>query len=326
MTMTKLNNYFLKLLAIGSIVFLYSCGEDDPVEVLAPSISITSSDFDDANSYTGEAGDMISATIDISADGGFNTLRITKSGGEPFDEIVETKTSGEDGPPTFEATFEYTLVEAEEGETVTFTIQVADDTDAGTTSTETLTVITEEPASPDARVYTTVLLSAPLGLPSSAKTFFSTSAGTTYSPSDVTDSSDPISASIDFGYYEGSSSGANLASPLSFDTNSNAGISAQTDSWGSLNDITFRTTTLTSAEFLEVVTFADIDAAYEAGTAPTDPANVSSLAVDDVIAFATDADKTGGSKKGLIQVIGITPGTGTSGQIELEVVVQEEAN
>ncbi len=280
--MKKLNNYLLRFLAIAGIVFLYSCGDDDPVTVGNPTISISSTDFDDTTlEATGQPGDVVTATITISAEGGFNTLRINKTGGEAFTEIVESKTVGEDGPATFTYNFTYTLVAEEVGVTVTFNIEAVDDTADGNRTTETLTVIT---TSPDARIYTTILLAPPLG-DKSAETFFSTNTGLKYTPAAVVASSDPLSADIDFGYYEGSVSGANLASPLSFDTNSNAGISAQTDSWGTLNDITFRETTLTDAEFLELTSFADIDAEYDLGTAPSDPSIVSGLAVGDVIAF-----------------------------------------
>lgn len=327
MTMTKLNNYFLRFLAISGILFLYSCGDEDPVPTSNPTISITAGDFDDNNEATGEAGDVVTASLTVSAEGGFNTLRITKSGGEPFDKIVETKTAGEAGPTQFTTTFTYTLVEEEEGETVTFTVQAVDDTDDASTGSITLTVVTEEPASPEARVYTAVLLSGPLGLPSSAKTFFSTNTGERYSPSDVTNSGDPISADIDFGYFEGDPSGANLASPLAFNTNSNAGISAQTNSWGTFNNTVFRTTELASADFLEIVTWADIDNVFDTTDGEiTDPDNITGLVVGDVIGFTTDATKDGGAKRGLIEIISITPGTGVDSAIELEITVQEEAN
>ncbi len=77
---------------------------------------------------------------------------------------------------------------------------------------------------------------------------------------------------------------------------------------------------------MTITTFADIDAAFEGGTQPTDASIVSGLAVGDVVAFETDADKDGGSKRGVIEVTSITPGDGVNGRIELEIIVQEESN
>ncbi len=323
--MTKLNNYLLRFLATGSIVFLASCIEDDPMPTTNPTISITAGDFDDNNEATGEAGDVVTASLTVNAEGGFNTLRITKSGGEPFDEIVETKMVGEAGPAQFTTTFTYTLVEEEEGVTVTFTVQAVDDTDDANTGSITLTVVTEEPASPDARVYSVILLEAPLegtggGNPTS-ETFFSSEDGETYSIDEV-DVPEAISKTIDFGYFFGTSSGANLASPVDY------AIYDLTDAgfnWSILNETEFRETTLTSEDLL-ITTFADIDEAFESGTAPSDPSTISGLAMGDVIAFQTDSDKDDGSKRGLILVNDLVEGNGSDGEIDLEIHIQEKAN
>ncbi|MFT4738678.1 MAG: hypothetical protein ACI92W_002802, partial [Paraglaciecola sp.] len=65
-------------------------------------------------------------------------------------------------------------------------------------------------------------------------------------------------------------------------------------------------------------------AAYDAGT---DENNViSSLAADQVYGFLTDATKEGGAKKGLILVKTITGTAGSDGRLEIDVLVQEDAN
>jgi len=323
--MKKLSNYLLRILAAGGILMMYSCGDDEPVEVAGPQITVSSTDFDDVTlTATGEPGDVVTATISVAAEGGVNVIRVTKSNDAAFSEEVFVKTSGEDGPPSASGTFSYTLVEAEIDETVNFTITAADDTDAGQTATETLTVITEAGETP-ARNYSAILLAPPLG-DKSADTFFSTSTGTIYSPAEVIATSDPVSADIDFGYYEGASTGANLASPKAFDTSTNAGLSAQTDTWGTLNDAEFRTTDLTSSDFLEMTSWEDIDGAFEAAGEIAGPNNIDGLAEGDVVAFQTDAAKTGGAKKGLILVNSITTGAGTTGQIDLDIIVQEAPN
>jgi len=276
-----------------------SCGSDegDDPPLPAPTISITSDNFDDLTlTATGFQESVVTATIKITAAGGFNTMRITKMGGEADTNfpIEETKDPGTT-PTTHVYSFGYTLLEAEVGETVTFLIEAVDDADQ--TTAETLTLITEaEPETP-ARLYTAILLAAPLEDKSSA-TFFSTSSGEIYSANNVINSTEAISTTIDFGYYFGTPSGAHLASSEAF--LGVTGLVAQVNAWDVLNNITFKATEVTEASFLEMDFWEDIDDIYEAATIITKPGNIVGLAIGDVIAFATDDDKAGESKKGLI--------------------------
>ncbi len=138
---------------------------------------------------------------------------------------------------------------------------------------------------------------------------------------EVNNTSDPISADIDFGYFYGSTDGATLSDPDSYP------FAYGQAAWGTRNSTTFRRTSLTSSAFAEVTNFAAIEAAYEAATAAdTDPGIESGLVQGEVLAFATDADKTGGSKKGLILINSIVAGDGEDGQINIEVIVQEDAD
>ncbi|MEQ9423751.1 MAG: hypothetical protein RJQ09_04985 [Cyclobacteriaceae bacterium] len=328
--MTKLNTYLMRFLAVAVILMAYSCGtddddDDDDTTPVAPTISVSSSDFDDLTlTATGKPGDVVTATINITAAAGFNTMTIEKVGGETsaLFPITESRSAGAT-QTTFSYSFSYTLLEAEVDETVSFGITAVDDQNQ--TASETLTLITEAIPETPARAYSAVLLAAPLG-DFSSKTFFSTSTGETYSASDVTGTSDPISATIDFGFYFGTSTGSHLASPASFEGSSNAGLNNQVDSWGTLNSMIFKTTAITSSEFIELTSFEDIDAAFDAGTDISDPDNIDQLAVGDVVAFETDSDKDGGAKKGLALVVSLVEANDATGQIELEILVQEEPN
>ncbi|MDA0195212.1 MAG: hypothetical protein O2887_11995 [Bacteroidetes bacterium] len=273
--MKKLSNLILSFLALGLIVFAMSCGSDEPDPTAAfPTISITSSEFDDVTlTATGFPGDEVTATINISAEGGFNVMRISKTGGEAFTTIEELKASGTT-PVTHSYSFSYVLLELEVGETVNFLIEAVDDLDQ--TKSETLTVITEAVPETPARIYSAILLAAPLE-DKSSETYFSTSSGEIYSANSVISSTEAISTTIDFGYYYGLSSGAHLASPEAF--LGVAGLDAQIDSWTVVNGITFKETDVTEAEFLEMDSWEDIDEIFEAATEITAPGNIAGLAI-----------------------------------------------
>ena len=73
--------------------------------------------------------------------------------------------------------------------------------------------------------------------------------------------------------------------------------------------------------FNELSTFADIDDIYAGGT---DEGQVlTGLTEGDVIAFSTDADKTGGSKKGVILIKTITGTWNEGDNLEIDILVQE---
>ena len=149
------------------------------------------------------------------------------------------------------------------------------------------------------------MLYAPLG-DSSSQTFYSIGKNQTYSLSDVVSTTDPVSASIDFGYYYGSTDNAALASPAEYTI-------YDLSAWGSQNATTLAVTTITSAEYLEMVTVSDIETAI-AGVDVTDAnGTVTNLSANDILMF-----KTVDNVQGLIHVSAITGTDGSDGMIELE--------
>ncbi len=292
-----------------TLVFLASCSEDE--EPLPEPATILLNP--DITSFEGVPGDVVETQVSVSAPAGLVAVTINKTigTGSPDELMTETPATGEN-QVVFD--FSYPLVSEEVGETVVFDI-IVEDAASATSATKSFTV---ETSSPPARSYTTILLFAPLQ-DKSAKSFFSTNTGTTYSPDSVNATNDPLSADVDFGYYFGANDLASLASPAGYSTLSVFG--AQVNGWGTLNDIMFKTTTLGASEFIEIGTFADIDEVYDAAT---EEGNIiSGLAVDQVIAFQTDADKAGGAKKGVILVKDIQGTFNENDYIELEIVVQE---
>ena len=319
-------------MAVLSLFVLTSCGDDD-TETPAPNVPTISV----STEVNGEArtspvsttpGDEVTFNAAIDAAGGFNTYRIYLSvdGGES--NVVST-TSRTDinvdaGTITVNLSTDVSIVTEMLGSTLTYEFEVVDDANQTATAEVVITV-----NSPQARSYSAILLAAPIqdanGTTASktSKTFFSTNTGMIYSMNEVNSSSDPLSADIDFGYFYGSGSGgteATLSDPANYP------FEYGQASWGTRNSTSLRKTSLDASAFAEVTTYADIDAELEAAD-PEDstPGIESNLVAGEVLAFETDADKDGGSKKGLILIKSITPGDGENGQIELDILVQEPA-
>ncbi len=324
--MKNLFKHSLLYLSIAALIFTYSCGTDEEEPTAAvPSIGVTFK-VEGATATTAYPDDSISFIITASAEGQINRIVGKVSNGASSSTLFdETRTSLELTDPT-EAEFGgFIRPDAEDiGTTWTFSFVVVDDLDQTDTATFEVDII--EVPSPEARSYSAILLAAPLGATTAEKTsetFFSTNTGMTYSMKEILESANPLSADIDFGYFYGSGvgeTGATLSDPDSYP------FAYGQAAWGARNSTTFRRTDVTQAEFLEITTFDDIDEAFAAATAAdSDPGIESGLEVNEVLAFSTDADKDGGSKKGLILVTSITEGDGATGKIEIDIIVQEDA-
>ena len=122
---------------------------------------------------------------------------------------------------------------------------------------------------------------------------------------------------IDFMYYYGNTNNATIAAPDDNDAATVFTGTAPLSTWTTRNSTRFKTTSLTAANFDAITDDSDIvtNATTAADTDEND------LAVVDVIAFATDSDKAGGSKMGLIKITTIN--TGATGSRVIAVKVQE---
>ncbi len=319
--MKKRFNIIWSLCAIAGFGLLASCGDEDtetPAPV-APTLTVSANGGTvSGTDITAIPGDVISFNWSAATPGGFN--RFAVSGLTPPIDENRNSLGLDAGAVSASGSFPVDIDESLVGATVQLEFLLVDDNNGQDTETWTITV--EAPPSPAARAYTAILLSAPLG-DLSAESFFSSNSGEVYSPSAVTGTADPISATIDFGYYYGLSNQASLASPQAYSQLTNAAFTAQVSGWNVLNATTFKSTTVTSEEFVGISTWADIDAAFDAGT--DEGGAITNLAINDVIAFETDADKAGGAKRGVIIVKAITGTDGQNDNIEIEVVVQEDA-
>jgi hypothetical protein len=127
------------------------------------------------------------------------------------------------------------------------------------------------------------------------------------------------SEKIDFLYYYGANNLATLAAPDDADAANVFTGTSGVATWSTLNSTKFKVTTLTAAEFDAIAN----DLLIVSNVNPTEvtASTVHPLEVGDVVAFITDADKAGGSKKGLAKVAAIA--TGAGGTMDIVVKVQE---
>jgi hypothetical protein len=273
-------------------------------------VSSGSNGWDGAsNTFTGDIGDTLNLDISVTADGIFNTVTITDADGATAFE----DTRSEDGQTSYEGTFTYVLAEENAGDTMVWTVAGTDDEMA--TAEVTVTVIVNAKQTPVVK-YTAKLLYAPLA-DNTAKNFFSTDNGETYSNNDVTNTADPVSPMIDFGYYYGATDNASMSSPAEFPE-----LFADVSSWGTKNETLMKKSTMDVSHFEMISTNADLMQHYGMTDMADATGGVTALAVDDLVAFELDAAK--GSKKGFFKVIAIN-GTFDSGDyIEIEVVVEGE--
>ncbi|WP_421891196.1 hypothetical protein [Marinoscillum sp.] len=316
-----MKNVFKNLMiygAVASMAFLYSCGGDEETPAPAtPTIAV-------ATTVNGTAatsplnvvpGDEVVFNVSINAEGGFNVYRVfvSKDGGAATKLAEYTRLDlSVDAGVAVVTDSRATEIEAEDvGSTITFEFEVVDDKDQ-TSTTEVEVVVN----SPEARIYASKKLLAPSG-DFTNENFFSVSTGELYSKSEVNSTTESISPLIDFGYYYGNSENASIASPKGFESTV---FASQVEGWNTKNETELKTTTLTGSQFNEVSTYADIDAAFDAGTLDANGV-ITGLTEGTVLAF-----KTVEGVKGLILVSKIEPGFESNDYIELDILAQLEAN
>ncbi|AHM61917.1 hypothetical protein D770_18325 [Flammeovirgaceae bacterium 311] len=309
--MNKLLYPLFSLLLIASVVLTTSCGTDDD-EVTADRPSFTITGIDDVSGTTADVGETVTFTVNVTAPGGFNVLRVYQTVGEggTRQEIAsENRTPGQT-TQSHTYSFSYTPTAAEAGQMVYFDFEAVDDEGRDNTYEYIVTVNEQQLVE-----YDDELLFAPLEAGNS-ETWFSTTTGETYTSNEVNNTQETISNQIDFGYFFGVTRAATLASPANFPTDA-----AGHTSWTNQNDTQLRKTDLPASAFFEATSSATIQQAYEGASAGANAGQATNLEVGDVIAFMTDADKTGGSKMGLIHVTDIVTGAGSTGSIRINVKV-----
>ena len=312
--MKKITQKLLMVSLAASVLFLASCGEDEETLPAKPTIEVSAS-LDGVSIFSGdsvEVGSIITFTVDITAEGGINTLWVGETS-------IDRATLGVTSGTTF-TTYSYNLVASLEGLQGADIFAVDDSDQQSDIIRFDVVGVVGVVSSPAVRAYSEILLAAPTG-DFTNQNFFSVSSGETYSGNDVTTTEEAISPTIDFGYYYGSTDMASIASPFGFE--STVDFAAQVSGWTTKNNTKLVNTTLTSEDFLGVATWADIDEAYKAGTADENGI-ISGLTVGQVIGF-----ETVGGVKGLIYVSDIDLGESGNGFdsdafIDIDILAQLE--
>ena len=308
--MKKFRNYYLSVLAIASLGFLTSCGDDDDIKPEErPTLEFIGGTGFTAGDRTVPAGEQITTKVVArSGESDTNLERFT----------IKVSTNGATAATLFDTTdlkgesFEYTARFFTQGVAGTSVYTYTIEDNKGRTTDNSYTITTTS-ANTGAAINTfSTQLFGSFNNPNPS--FFATSTGTRYFRNTA-----PANAStIDFVYFYGQSNQATIAAPndASFGTGANQISSLGVHNWSKRNATTFKETALTAATFDATTTDAGITTAYAAGTNTNPVSRASALAAGDVIAFKTEA-----GKQGLIKVVSIS-GT-ADGSITLDVKVQK---
>ena len=297
---------FEKVIIISSmlgLVFFYGCSEDEVIEDEAANIgiSLSATTSDGTTLINGgevTAADSFSIVVTITAEAGFNTLNIS---GDITGTFNRNDLNLDAGTQNAKVTLTVSTTSSSLGDGNIDFVAV-DDNDNTATTSFTFVVV-----SPAAKIQTAVMLYAPLG-DLSSETFYSIANNETYSRNEVESTTDPISASIDFGYYYGDNDSASLASPAEYTI-----YDLEKALWTTRNATILASTTITSAEYLEMITVSNIETAIAGVDVTGADGTVTNLSEGDILMFKTVDDV-----QGLIHVSAITGTIGSDGMIELE--------
>jgi hypothetical protein len=325
-----MKNLFRNLLLITSVfsmVFLFSCGDDDeivdPVALAAPSIQITGStgtSFDDATALVADgvviAGDSVFYSVSVTAAGGFNTLRLS---GGATGEVTRT-TLGIDKGTTSTGTlvFGVKTLDTQLGDLVTVTFTAADDQEPSLSSEETFSFTV---VSPGIVSHTETML---FGQSSSGGgSFYNAVDNAVFTVNEAFNATNQ--EKVDFVFWYGGTSGYAIGSVVDTDA-----ITAFNEATNSVNLENLTTTNET--KFKELSTsIADFDAIDnesellntfgEVAATATKVGGLSSTDQSSIFGFVTDTDR--GTKVGLVKVIETAGTDGSNRAITIEVKIQE---
>jgi|SRR5688572_3121622 len=308
--MKKFRNYYLSVLAIASLGFLTSCGDDEEIEPEErPTIEFIGGSGFTSGDRTVPAGEEI--TTKVTAKSGQSdtnlerfTIKVAVNGATAATLFDTTDLKGE--------SFEYTARFFTQGVagTSVFTYTIEDN--KGRTTDKSYTITTTSTNTGAAINTFSTQLFGSFNNPNPS--FFATSTGTRYYRNTA-----PQNASkIDFVYFYGATNAATIAAPSdnSFGTGANQISSLGVHNWSTRNATNFKTVALTATGFDAITTDAGITSAYAAGTNTNPATRASSLTPGTVMGF-----KTAAGKEGLLKVVTVS-GT-ENGTITIDVKVQK---
>ncbi|EMR02280.1 Ig-like domain-containing protein [Cesiribacter andamanensis] len=305
------------LLLVFGLLIASSCKKDDPNP--APSVEISNPNRPSGTTFN--PGDPITFTITVSAPGGLKRLSFNKQAGSGEPEAVLEPVNG-DGAGTFTHNFTYTAMVADGGKQVVLNI-VAEDNAGQQGTAQYAYTVTEYPIVEYKNIQ---LVSAQHD--STSKTWFSTLRGERFSSKEIKEqiaAGNDISSGIDISYFYGDNMNATISSP-SFYPKADSGFKG----WGNINATHLRNSSMTPAQFAQISSFADLEAAFQAGITNRDHQDANAtyhqdrimrLTKDKVVVFRTDPNYNGGSRYGALLVTEIKGTRGAQDYLQFDMKV-----
>jgi len=284
------------LTLISSLVCLLTltfCSSDSSIIIDQGTLSLEITSTDSDNSY--EVGETANATVTFVSEEGLAELNYTIE----VDGVLGAKTMqtpvdlGLDPNPTSgTVNFSFSIDESLNGANVTIYFEVIDTRNQ--IQEQQFSFFVDEFVA--AAKFTGVVLEGPL-FDNTSKSFVSTTTGTTYSASDVSSDAN-LETTIDFGFHYFSVDGITLASP-SDGVENWYDFTASGLNWTNRNRTVLKLVAEATAEdFDDLASELDLLIIFDQGG--SEFSTITELQVGDVLVFETDADKSGGSKKGAL--------------------------
>jgi hypothetical protein len=293
----KKAHVIIGLLLLAMLTMFMGCGEE---EALGPSLSLYGGEFIDADatvapgavlafSWHAQKGDAKLESVTITREGvalaGWNAIEIPNSENENYTDTALLEAPLNEGAYTYEI--------------------IVTDKDAMTASKSVVITVDASMAGGPIDTYTAILMGAQSNI--DLGSFLDIETGEVYKIGPATTNQ----SIIDVVYYYGSQNLATLTAPDDATVGGGAGNLSLCESWTNKNATRFGTTSITAAEFDDIVN--DIDIVAQTGISHS---KETQLTVGNVISVMTV-----GGKKGLIKIAAMT--TGTAGTITIDVKIQE---
>jgi hypothetical protein len=293
----KKAHVIIGLLFFAMLTLFIKCTEE---EAIGPTVSLYGGEFIDADatvapgavlafSWHAQKGDAKLESVTITRDqvalSGWNAKEIPNSQNENYTDTALLEAPLNEGAYTYEI--------------------IVTDKDAMTASKSVVITVDASMAGGPIVTYTAILMGAQSNV--DLGSFLDIETGDVYLIGPATTNQ----SIIDVVYYYGSQNLATLTAPDDATVGGGSGNLSLCESWTNKNATRFGTTSITAAEFDDIVN--DIDIVAQTGITNS---KETQLTVGKVLSVMTV-----GGKKGLIKVAAIT--TGTAGSITIDVKIQE---
>ena len=292
---------------MASTILVTSCGKEaEDVTPAAPSITL--SGLTDPTGTTANVGQAVSFTVNVTAPGGFNVIRVDKTvgTGSTVTFAEQAKTPGQT-VSTFAYNFDYTPSSDDAGKTVTFDFVVTDDN--AKQSQQTFVVTVNEPP---IHTYQAVLLGGQDNTTDGS--FYNVINNAVYMMAAAKSNKDKV----DFVYYYGANNLATIAAPTNADAKS---VFGATNLEGMNNATDFVRTTAVFADITKASHLTNAWLEKKSGTVDT---QVKNLEVGQTFAFQLAQGR--GYRIGVAKVVSIEGLLAGSRKITLDIKVQSINN